>query len=138
MAHFAKLDENNVVLEVLVVDNKMLLDSNGVEQESLGVAFLNSLTGWSSWKQTSYNTRGGVHKEGGTPFRKNYAGKDYIYDETRDAFREQQFYSSWTLNEETCQWEPPIPYPTTSSFTTIYYWDEDVYQADNTKGWIED
>tara|TARA_R110000772_G_scaffold148837_1_gene259478 strand:+ start:102 stop:515 length:414 start_codon:yes stop_codon:yes gene_type:complete len=133
MAHFAKLDENNIVIEVLVVDNKMLLDSNGVEQEALGVAFLSSLTGWSSWKKTSYNTYGGVHSEGGTPFRKNYAGIDYIYDETKDAFYEPQPYPSWTLNEESCLWEPPIPYPNNG---TPYYWDEDEYQADNSTGWL--
>ena len=133
MAHFAKLDENNVVLEVLVVDNKMLLDSDGVEQEALGVAFLASLTGWSSWKKTSYNTNGGVHSEGGTPFRKNYAGEHYIYDETRDAFYIAQPHSSWTLNEESCLWESPIPYPNNG---TLHYWDEDAYQSDNSTGWV--
>ena len=133
MAHFAKLDENNIVLEVLVVDNQMLLDSDGVEQEALGVAFLSSLTDWSSWKQTSFNTNGGVHSEGGTPFRKNYAGTDYTYDEDKDAFYAPQTFPSWILNEESCLWEPPIPYPNDEN---VYYWDEDAYQADNSTGWI--
>tara|TARA_R110000803_G_scaffold10744_1_gene32582 strand:+ start:867 stop:1280 length:414 start_codon:yes stop_codon:yes gene_type:complete len=133
MAHFAKLDENNIVIEVLVVDNKMLLDSNGVEQEALGVAFLSSLTDWSSWKQTSYNTNGGVRSDGGTPFRKNYAGIGYTYDEDKDAFYEPQTFPSWTLNEESCLWQPPIPYPNNG---TPYYWDEDEYQADNSTGWL--
>ena len=81
MASFAKIGLNNKVIEVLSVHNNELLDSNGVEQENIGIDFLTKLTGGSIWKQTSYNTHGGVHKLGGTPFRKNHAGIGYTYDE---------------------------------------------------------
>ena len=112
MAHFAKLDENNIVLEVIVVDNENLQDSNGVEHEALGVAFLIDWSGgYPYWKQTSYN---------GT-FRKNYAGIGYTYDSTRDAFISPKPFNSWLLNESTCRWEAPVPEPTDGK---MYYWDE--------------
>jgi hypothetical protein len=90
------------VIEVQSVVNEVLHDSNGVEQEVIGIDFLTKLTGWSIWKQTSYNTRGGVHLTGGTPFRKNFAGKGYKYDEDRDAFIPPKPFNSWVLNEDTC------------------------------------
>jgi hypothetical protein len=112
MAHFAKLDKNNIVLEVNVVDNDNLLDSNGVEQESIGVAFLTIWSGgYSNWKQTSYNGS----------FRKNYAGIGFSYDTVRNAFIAPQPFSSWVLDEETCIWQPPTPYPTDEK---LYDWDE--------------
>ncbi len=112
MAHFAKLDQNNVVLEVHVVHNNELLDENGVEQEQRGVDFLiNWSNGYLAWKQTSYN---------GT-FRKNYAGIGYTYDPQRDAFIPPKPFPSWILNEQTCLWEPPVPYPTDGN---LYQWDE--------------
>ena len=112
MAHFAKLDENNIVLEVIVVDNENLQDSNGVEHEALGVAFLIDWSGgYPYWKQTSYN---------GT-FRKNYAGVGYTYDPIRDAFISPKPFNSWLLNESTCRWEAPVPEPTDGK---MYYWDE--------------
>jgi hypothetical protein len=111
MASFAKIGLNNKVIEVLSVHNNELLDSNGVEQENIGIDFLTKLTGWSIWKQTSYNTYGGVHKLGGTPLRKNHASIGYTYDEDRDAFIAPKPYASWVLNEETCRWEAPIPMP---------------------------
>ena len=86
MASFAKIGLNNKVIEVLSVHNNELLDSNGVEQENIGIDFLTKLTGWAIWKQTSYNTNAGVHNNGGTPLRKNHAGIGYTYDEDRDAF----------------------------------------------------
>jgi len=86
MATFAKIGLNNKVIEVLSVHNNELKDSNGVEQENIGIDFLTKLTGWPIWKQTSYNTIGGVHKLGGTPLRKNFAGIGHTYDEGRDAF----------------------------------------------------
>jgi hypothetical protein len=86
MASFAKIGLNSKVIEVLSVHNNVLKDSNGVEQEVNGIDFLTKLTGWAIWKQTSYNTSGGVHTLGGTPFRKNHAGIGYTYDEDRDAF----------------------------------------------------
>jgi len=111
MATFAKIGLNNKVTEVLSVHNNELKDSNGVEQEVNGIDFLTKLTGWAVWKQTSYNTSGGVHKLGGTPLRKNHAGIGYTYDQTRDAFISKKPYNSWVLNETTCQWEAPTAYP---------------------------
>jgi len=111
MASFAKIGLNSKVIEVLSVHNDVLKDANGVEQEVLGIDFLTKLTGWSIWKQTSYNTRGGVHTLDGTPLRKNHAGIGYKYDEDRDAFIPKQPYPSWTLNEDTCNWEAPVAYP---------------------------
>ena len=122
MAHFAKLDENNIVTAVHSVSNKELL-VDGIENEQKGVDFLNKVHNTSdTWKQTSYNTDGGTHRLGGTPFRKNYAGKGYIYDEAKDAFYSPQPYASWILNETTCLWDAPKPYPDP---TKHYIWDED-------------
>lgn len=111
MAHFAQLDENNVVMQVVVVHNNELLD-NGVESEAKGVAFCQSLFGaHTTWVQTSYNGN----------IRKNYAGIGYAYDKARDAFIPPQPFPSWTLNEETAKWEPPVPMPSDGQ---IYLWDE--------------
>ncbi len=119
MAHFAKLDANNIVLEVNVVDNEHLLDANNIEREELGIAFLVQWSGgYPYWKQTSYN--GSI--------RKNYAGIGFTYDAGRDAFIEPQPYPSWILNETTCRWEPPVPYPTDGKY---YAWDE------ATTSWVE-
>jgi len=111
MASFAKLGLNGKVIEVQSVNNEVLHDANGVEQENIGIDFLTQLTGWAIWKQTSYNTRSGTHKNGGTPFRKNFAGIGYTYDEDRDAFIPPRPYPSWTLNETTCLWDPPVVKP---------------------------
>jgi len=117
MAHFAKLNSENIVEEVLVVSNEVATN------EQAGVDFLNNLLKTSdTWKQTSYNTVGGVHKLGGTPFRKNYAGVGYKYDESRDAFISPKPYNSWTLNETSCLWEAPTPYPNDGN---LYIWDEE-------------
>tara|TARA_R110000868_G_scaffold102458_1_gene282132 strand:+ start:538 stop:918 length:381 start_codon:yes stop_codon:yes gene_type:complete len=124
MATFAKLGLNNKVIEVLSVHNNELLDSNGVEQEVNGIDFLTKLTGYPVWKQTSYNNN----------IRKNHAGIGYTYDEDRDAFIPPKTYPSWTLDENTCLWEAPVAYPDDDK---MYTWDENIYQADNTKGWIE-
>lgn len=123
MAHFAKIGLNSKVMEVAVVMNNELLDSNDVEQEINGINFLSNLTGWAIWKQTSFNTYGNVHSGGGTPLRKNYAGIGYIYDEDRDAFYIPQPHPSWTLNETTCLWEPPVAYPDADSDEN-YSWNE--------------
>jgi hypothetical protein len=111
MASFAKIGLNNKVIEVLSVHNNELLDANGVEQEVNGIDFLTKLTGWSIWVQTSYNTFGGIHNNGGTPLRKNHASVGYTYDEDRDAFIPPKPYNSWILNETTCLWEAPIIKP---------------------------
>ena len=128
MAHFAKLGIGNKVLEVHVVNNEVITDDNGQEQEQLGVDFLNNLYGTNDvWKQTSYNTYGGEHKLGGTPFRKNYAGIGFKYNQTLDAFIEPQTFESWTLNETTCLWEAPVAYPDDGQ---RYKWNQETKQWD--------
>jgi len=119
MAHYAKLDENNIVLEVNVVDNEVE-DEKG---EAGVISWL--LEGWGGvdWKKTSYNTTANVHSLDGTPFRKNYAGIGYTYDEDRDAFIPPKNYPSWTLNEITCLWEAPVTYPDDGK---IYDWNEEI------------
>ena len=116
MAHFAKLGTGNIVTAVHVVSNDV------ATTEQAGVDFLNDLYKTRDvWKQTSYNTKGGVHLLGVTPFRKNYAGIDYTYDQTKDAFIPPKPFDSWTLNETTCIWEAPVAYP---SDDKDYEWDE--------------
>jgi len=117
MAHFAKLGKGNQVEKVIAVHNDIAIT------EQAGVDFINNLYKTSDvWKQTSYNTRGGVHKLGGTPFRKNYAGKGYKYDEDRDAFIGKKPYASWALNEDTCRWEAPVAEPDKDK---DYRWNEE-------------
>ena len=116
MAHFAKLDSNNIVTFVTV----------GRQEDDGQEAVLSARTG-DVYKQTSYNTHGGVHSAGGTPLRKNYAGIGYTYDAGRDAFIPPKPYASWLLNEDTCLWDAPIPYPTdigTPEEPKRYSWDE--------------
>jgi hypothetical protein len=121
MASFAKIGLNNKVIEVQSLVNEVLHDANGVEQEAIGIDFLTKLTGWAIWKQTSYNTHGGVHSLGGTPLRKNHAGIGYTYDETRDAFIQPKPFNSWILNESTCIWEAPVAMPQDDN---KYTWNE--------------
>jgi len=121
MASFAKIGLNNKVIEVLSVVNEVLHDSNGIEQESIGIDFLTKLTGYPVWKQTSYNTHGGVHSSGGTPLRKNHAGIGYTYDEDRDAFIPPKPFKSWILNETTCLWNAPVAMPNDEN---RYTWNE--------------
>ena len=121
MAHFAKLNENNLVIFVTVGRD----EDNGKEDE------LSARTG-QTYKQTSYNTHGGVHSLGGTPFRKNYAGIGYTYDSQRDAFIPPKPFNSWVLDENTCLWNSPVPYPTdlgTPEAPKRYTWNEE------TKSW---
>jgi len=110
MASFAKLNSENIVITVVSVVNEVLKDSNGIEQETIGIQFLRTLYNEPSaiWKQTSYNTVGGVHLLGGVPFRKNHAAIGYTYDSNRDAFISPKPYNSWILNETTCNWESPV------------------------------
>ena len=116
MAHFAQLNDQNIVMQVIVVANEELLD-NGVESEDKGIVFCESLLG-GKWKQTSYN--GSI--------RKNYAGIGDTYDNVRDAFIPPQPYPSWTLVEETCNWTAPVLYPTDGK---MYDWNE------NTVSWVQ-
>ena len=127
MASFAKLNSENIVTTVISVVNEVITNSNGVEQEQLGIDFLKTLYNEpnSVWVQTSYNTHGGVHNNGGIPFRKNHASIGYTYDENRDAFIPPKFYNSWVLNETTCLWNPPIPMPNDASIDKKYNWNEE-------------
>jgi hypothetical protein len=111
MAHFAKIGLNSKVIQVISVHNNELKDSNGIEQEVIGVQFLEGITGWALWKQTSYNAN----------IRKHFAGIGYFYDETRDAFIPLKPYPSWILNETTCRWEAPVAYPDDDN---RYNWNE--------------
>ena len=113
MASFAKIGLNSKVIAVHSVNNEVIKDSNGVEQESIGIDFLTKLHGWAIWKQTSYNNN----------FRKNYAGIGYTYDEDRDAFIPKKPFNSWILNEDTCHWESPITHPNDNK---IYAWNEQI------------
>ena len=119
MAHFARLDENNKVIKVHVLSNPVIIDESGEEQEQLGIDFLSNLHGGELWKQTSYN---------GT-IRKNYASVGHTYDKDRDAFIPPKQYDSWTLNEDTCQWEPPTARP---DYDKDYTWNEDTQTWDET------
>ena len=129
MSSYAKVNENGIVETVIVAESEFF------------DTFVDDTPG--KWIQTSYNTRGGVHYEpdSNTPssdqskaLRKNHAGIGYTYDKTRDAFIPPQRFTSWTLNNTTCLWDPPIPQPSDGK---AYIWDEDLYQSDNTKGWVE-
>lgn len=117
MAHFAEIDQNNVVLRVVVVDNKDTADASGVEKEHIGAAFLERLLG-GTWKQTSYNAN----------MRKNYAGMGYTFDSQRDAFIPPKPFNSWVLNETTCHWEAPVAMPQdagTGDPPKMYSWNEE-------------
>tara|TARA_R110000744_G_scaffold70326_1_gene142367 strand:- start:33 stop:428 length:396 start_codon:yes stop_codon:yes gene_type:complete len=129
MAHFAELDVFCNVVRVIVVNDDDLKDSDNIEKEKIGQKFLNDMLG-GTWVQTSFNTRANLHKEGGTPFRKNFASVGGKYDVTRDAFLPTSFsvYPSWTLNETTCQYDPPTPKPDDGKY---YNWNE------ATTNWVE-
>lgn len=122
MAYFAKLGTGNIVEQVISINNSVITDNNGIEQEQLGIDFINNLYNTNdNWKQTSYNTNGGIHSLGGVPFRKNYAGIGYIYDSNRNAFIPPKPFNSWVLNESSCQWEAPIARPQDDN---NYKWNE--------------
>jgi len=124
MAHFAKLNTSNKVLAVHVVNNDVATD------EAAGVAFLEELYGQENgitWKQTSYNTYGNQHHDGGTPFRKNYANVGGFYDPDADAFRQNQPFASWTLNTETYLWQAPVAHPGDGN----YKWNEQTQSWDS-------
>jgi hypothetical protein len=119
MAHFAQLDNNNIVINIIVVHNNELLDQDGNEIEQKGIDFCKTLFGQdTNWIQTSYNGN----------FRKNYAGAGYTYDETLDAFIPPKPYNSWLLNETTCNWIAPVEYPNDEK---SYVWNE------ATTSWVE-
>lgn len=113
MAHFAEIDDNNVVLRVIVVSNDDCKDADGNESETVGAAFCNNLLG-GTWKQTSYNNN----------MRVRYAGMGYTYNEDLDAFIAPKPFPSWTLNEDTADWDPPTPRPAEG----FWSWDEEAQE----------
>jgi hypothetical protein len=134
MAYFAKLNTENVVEQVISINNSVITDANGIEQEQLGIDFINNMYKTNDvWKKTSYNTIGGLYynqdinnkfilsEDQLKSFRKNYAGIGYTYDETRDAFIPPKPFNSWILNESTCLWEAPIAKPDNK----LYTWNEE-------------
>jgi hypothetical protein len=126
MAHYAFLDENNIVTEVIVGKDE---GEDGIDWESHYGAFRGQ-----TCKRTSYNTHGGVHANGGTPFRKNYAGLGYTYDSERDAFIAPKPFASWILNEQSCFWDAPVTMPEdagTGNPPKRYTWNEE------TTSWVE-
>ena len=140
MAHFAKLGANGKVIQVLTLDNKDMLNADGVEDESVGQQYLETHNNWPAqmWIQTSYNTQSNQHKNGGTPFRGNYAGIGFTWDEDNQIFWPPQPYASWTKNTTKAAWDSPIAYPSVvdgAGFTYIISWNESLYQGDNNKGW---
>jgi hypothetical protein len=118
MAYFAKLGTGNIVEQVISINNSVITDNNGIEQEQLGNDFINKLYNTRDvWKQTSYNNN----------IRKNFAGIGYQYDQTRDAFIPPKPFNSWVLNEDTCLWNAPVAMPTTELEENEYYsWNESI------------
>jgi len=134
MAHFAKIGINGKVVGVHAVNNSDILNANGQEDEKIGQDFLERIHGWpaSMWIQTSYNTTGGTHRLGGTPFRGNYAGIGMVYDEDNNIFRAKKApYANWTLNTTTAKWEAPTPMPADDKpynwNEATQSWDEEVF-----------
>jgi hypothetical protein len=119
MAHYAFLNVNNIVTEVIVGKEE---GEEGINWEQQYGSFRGQVC-----KRTSYNTNGGIHNNGGTPFRKNYAGIGYVYDETRDAFIPPKPFNSWILNEDTCLWNAPVAMPVNDN---IYKWNEQTLSWD--------
>ena len=147
MAHFAKLGIDNVVTAVVAMDTITTMTRGGIEKEEIGVAHLVEHHGHENWKKCSYNTYGGVHKDGGTAFRANYPGIGWYYNSEHDIFhparptdRNEASCNSWTLNTTTGLWAAPLTQPNLTddeiSAGSYYIWDESDYQADNTTGWI--
>jgi hypothetical protein len=129
MAHFAELDQNNVVKRVIVVSDRDTSDENGIEDEQIGINFCKMLFGQNTnWRQTSYNSN----------IRKRYAGKGMIYNADLDAFIAPQPFPSWTLNSETADWDAPTPRPELTeeeiASRSYYIWDEDAYNEVG-EGW---
>jgi len=143
MAYFASLDAANNVISVHSVDNKQLLDVDGTESEEYGIMFLRVLHGGGRYKQTSYNTRSGVHHDGdgkpddGIALRANYCGKGWMYNEEHDIFHPASPFPSWSLDEVKGQWIPPVPRPETEPIVegarpSMYQWNEDNQNWDKT------
>jgi len=144
MAHFAKIDDNGLVLDVLYIENSKIENSEGIETESVGQNYLETHNNWpaNKWIKTSYNTKENQHVESGTAFRGNYASIGGTYDSTNNIFWNKKPHNSWTKNISGAKWQAPIAYPSITSEgsgdSEVGYrinWNEDLYQSDNTKGW---
>ena len=132
MAHFAKISEDNIVLQVLTLDNKDMIDENGVSSELIGQQYLEKHNNWPAhlWIQTSYNTCNNIHKLNGIPFRGNYAGIGYIWDATNQIFYPKKPNPSWNLNIQEARWQSPIgDRPQNDDPKVFYRWNE------NTQSW---
>ena len=149
MAHFAKISEENIVLQVLTLDNNDMLNEAGVATESVGQVYLETHNNWPShlWIQTSYNTESNEHKLGGTAFRGNYAGIGFTWDSDNEIFWSPKQYDSWTKDIASASWKSPLGdspnlnseqqnQNNAKSHTWTYIWDESAYQSDNTTGWV--
>jgi hypothetical protein len=149
MAHFAKISEDNIVLNVVTFNNLDMLNSEGIETESIGQKYLETHHNWPAhlWIKTSFNTQGNKHKTGGIPFRGNYAGIGFTWDSTNQIFWYPSPYTSWIKDITTAYWVSPLgPKPSLTNEQTAeniagshawsYEWDENAYQADNTTGWV--
>ena len=144
MAHFAKLGINGKVISVHSLDDNKLLDSGNTPDERVGAQELERIHGWPAelWIQTSYNTSTNTHKDGGTPFRGNYANIGYTWDEVNEIFWPKQYYNSWTKDIDNADWKAPIDKPSITSYTIdgvtknySIYWDENLHQTNSAKGW---
>ena len=151
MAHFAKLGSNGKVIQVLTLDNKDMLNADGVEDESVGQQYLERHNNWPAqmWIQTSYNTYSNKHSSGDNSkaFRGNYAGIGHTWDEDNNIFWPKKPHASWVKDTATATWKSPLgdaPELTAEQISQneagsniwSYSWDEDAYQADNTAGWV--
>ena len=149
MAHFAKISEQNIVLQVLTLNDENTLDPNGVENELIGQQYLEKHNNWPAhlWIKTSYHTFENKHAQGKTPFRGNYAGVGFQWDPVNEIFWFNSPYPSWIKNIETASWKSPLGdkpeltqeqknQNTALTHNWSYYWDEAAYQADNNTGWI--
>jgi len=136
MAHYAKLGINSKVIAVHVVSDNDCLNASGVEDEEVGRQFLERIHNWPLWKKTSYNTSNGQHKNGGTPFRGNYAGIGMTYDEDNDIFIGKKPYASWVLDVSEARWQSPIgdapALPEAEQLTHQYVWNESTQAWDKT------
>ncbi len=144
MAHFAKIDDNGLVLEVLYMEDSVTQNAEGVETESVGQTHLQTHNNWPAekWIKTSYNTHSNQHNNSKTPFRGNYASIGGTYDSTNNIFWHEKPYVSWTKNVATASWVAPITYPSITSegsgeseIEYRIYWNEELYQSNNSKGW---
>jgi hypothetical protein len=147
MAHYAKLGLDNIVTAVVAVDTIDCMTRGGIEREDIGLAHLVKTHGHELWKKCSYNTSGGVHRDGGTAFRANYPGIGWIYNSEHDIFHparpsdaDGDLMNSHTLNTTTGYWDAPLTEPDLTddeiAANSYYRWDESAYQADNTTGWV--